>query len=84
MKKIFSLIVMALFSAMLFSQVVLTRGGRVLYDVALEDVDSITFVTDVQGEPLETMSPIEQKDKISGTGVLETPILIFALSVVFL
>lgn len=64
MKKIFSLIVMALFSAMLFSQVVLTRGGRVLYDVALEDVDSITFVTDVQGEPLETMSPIEQKDKM--------------------
>ena len=55
---------MALFSAMLFSQVVLTRGGRVLYDVALEDVDSITFVTDVQGEPLETMSPIEQKDKM--------------------
>lgn len=55
---------MALFSAMLFSQVVLTRGGRVLYDVALKDVDSITFVTDVQGEPLETMSPIEQKDKM--------------------
>ena len=64
MKKIFSLIVMALFSAMLFSQVVLTRGGRVLYDVALEDVDSITFVTDDQGELLETMSPTEQKDKM--------------------
>lgn len=55
---------MALFSAMLFSQVVLTRGGRVLYDVALEDVDSITFVTDDQGELLETMSPTEQKDKM--------------------
>ena len=55
---------MAQFSALLFSQVVLTRGGRVLYDVALEDVDSITFVTDSQGEPLETMSPTEQKDKM--------------------
>lgn len=64
MKKIFSLVVMALFSAMLFSQIVLSRGGRVLYDVALEDVDSITFVTDAQGEQLETMSPTEQKDKM--------------------
>ena len=56
---------MALVSAtMLFSQVVLTRGGKVLYDVALEDVDSITFVTDANGEQFEPMSPTEQKDKL--------------------
>lgn len=65
MKKIFSIIMMALVSAtMLFSQVVLTRGGKVLYDVALEDVDSITFVTDANGEQFEPMSPTEQKDKL--------------------
>lgn len=65
MKKIFSLIVMALFgSAMLFSQIVLTRGGRVLYDVALENADSITFATDAQGELLEAMSPTEQREKL--------------------
>lgn len=65
MKKIFSIIMMALVGAtMLFSQVVLTRGGKVLYDVALEDVDSITFVTDANGEQFEPMSPTEQKDKL--------------------
>ena len=65
MKKIFSLIVMALFgSAMLFSQIVLTRGGRVLYDVALENADSITFATDAQGELLEAMSPTQQREKL--------------------
>ena len=65
MKKIFSIIMMALMSAtMLFSQVVLTRGGKVLYDVALEDVDSITFVTDANGEQIEPMSPNAQKDKL--------------------
>lgn len=67
MKKIFSIIMMALVGAtMLFSQVVLTRGGKVLYDVALEDVDSITFVTDENGEAMETLSPNEQKDKLVG------------------
>lgn len=67
MKKIFSIIMMALVGAtMLFSQVVLTRGGKVIYDVALEDVDSITFVTDENGEAMETLSPNEQKDKLVG------------------
>lgn len=66
MKKIFSIIMMALVGAtMLFSQVVLTRGGKVLYDVALEDVDSITFVTDANGEQTESMSPNAQKDKLA-------------------
>ena len=65
MKKIFSILMIALFGAtMLFSQVVLTRGGKVLYDVALEDVDSITFVTDDNGEAMETLSPNAQKDKL--------------------
>ena len=42
MKKIFSIIMMALVGAtMLFSQVVLTRGGKVIYDVALEDACNI-------------------------------------------
>ena len=67
MKKIFSIIMMALVGAtMLFSQVVLTRGGKVIYDVALEDVDSITFVTDENGEAMETLSPNAQKDKLVG------------------
>lgn len=67
MKKIFSIIMMALVGAtMLFSQVVLTRGGKVIYDAALEDVDSITFVTDENGEAMETLSPNEQKDKLVG------------------
>ena len=37
MKKIFLFMAMALSSVTLFSQIVLTRGGRVLYDIALED-----------------------------------------------
>ena len=56
---------MALSSVTLFSQIVLTRGGRVLYDIALEDADSITFVTNEQGELLETLSPMEQQEKLN-------------------
>ena len=65
MKKIFLFMVMALSSVTLFSQIVLTRGGRVLYDIALEDADSITFVTNEQGELLETLSPMEQQAKLN-------------------
>ena len=65
MKKIFLFMAMALSSVTLFSQIVLTRGGRVLYDIALEDADSITFVTNEQGELLETLSPMEQQEKLN-------------------
>ena len=65
MKKIFLFMAMALSSVTLFSQIVLTRGGRVLYDIALEDADSITFVTNEQGELLETLSPMEQQAKLN-------------------
>lgn len=68
MKKILSIVVLAMFSTMLFSQVVLSRGGRVLYDAALEDVDSITFVTGADGEMLEPMSPSVQKEKLIEIG----------------
>ena len=65
MKKIFLFMAMALSSVTLFSQIVLTRGGRVLYDIALEDADSITFVKNEQGELLETLSPMEQQAKLN-------------------